>query len=182
MIKKIKEALKNIRFSVIRLLSSDGNVSAAYLGRTFAIGLSAGLFFFYGQMVVCLLLWLLLDKWLKLKFNLFISCLLTFISNPLTTPFIFYIYYLTGSFVFGKSAVSFSELMRQLRAIVGQLDFAGLYDGIKILLNGVMKPIIIGSIPWHIVAAAVGYWLGVRMYKRLHAIINRRKNRKSKKQ
>jgi uncharacterized protein (DUF2062 family) len=170
--KKVKDFLAKVRFSTIRLLRSNVETSPGYLGRTFAIGMSVGIFFFMGQLAIVTVLWLLLDRLLKLRFSLLIACLITFISNPLTSPFIIYIFYMTGSMMLGSAAVSFVTLTHRLRGILDNWD---LVDGIGILFRGVGKPIIYGSIPWHIIMAVAGYWIGVSSYKKFKKTVHIRK-------
>ena len=156
---------------------AKGNRSPGYLARTFAVGFSAGMFMIYGQMFLCFVAWLIMDRWLKRRFSVLIASLLTLlsISNPLTMPFVLYLYYLTGQLMLGRSIVSFTSFLIQAKDLLMSIEGSHLWDGIKIAAVGIGWPITLGSAPWHIVMGFVGYSVGTRVYWRLQKIIEKKK-------
>ena len=179
MVKNLKLTLRRITFLAARNLFTKENSSPAYLGRTFAIGFSAGMFIIYGQSLLCLAIWLVMDRWLKLRFNLLIASLLTFISNPLTTPFILYLYYLTGQAILGDSIVSLPSFLVQARILLANIGRGNLWHGFKLVAVGIGWPIMLGSLPWHVFMGFLGYGVGVRTHWKLHAIMKKKKYRKT---
>lgn len=172
--KSVKKFLERVRFSLLRLLWSNDEASARYLGRTFAVGFAMGAFPFLGQIALVFLIWLVLDKMLHFRFNLLLASLLTFISNPITGPFFLYGFYLTGTFMLGSSATTFTHLMRQLKQVLENFDLSELKGGFGALMHGVGLPIFIGSIPWYFILGGIGYWMGMRIFGRLKFGIHRR--------
>jgi uncharacterized protein (DUF2062 family) len=175
MIKETKRTLKRIAFFAARSLLSKETRSPAYLGRTFAVGFCAGMFMIYGQSLLCLAIWLVMDRWLKLRFSVLIASLLTFISNPLTTPFILYLYYLTGQAMLGDSVVSLRYFLVQTRILLTNIDRGNLWEGLKLVTVGIGWPIALGSLPWHVIMTFVGYKTGVRVHWRLNQVMERKK-------
>jgi uncharacterized protein (DUF2062 family) len=179
MIDGTKKILRRVTFLAARRLLAKKNSSPSYLGRTFAVGLCAGMFIIYVQSLQCLAVWLVMDRWLKLRFNVLIASLLTFISNPVTTPFILYLYYLTGQAILGDSVVSLSSFLTQARILLFNIDRGNMMQGLKLVAMGIGWPIMLGSLPWHILMAFLGYGIGVRVHWRLYDIMTKKKFRKS---
>ena len=175
MVKETKRVMKRIAFFTARSLFAKEKRTPAYLGRTFAVGFCAGMFIFYGQSLLCLVIWLIMDRCLKLRFSVLTASLLTFISNPVTTPFILYVYYLTGQVMLGDKVVSFRSFITQARILLMNLERGNLWEGFKLVIMGIGWPITLGSLPWHVIMAFVGYGVGVRVYWRLHKIIEKKK-------
>jgi uncharacterized protein (DUF2062 family) len=150
-----------------------------YLGRTFAVGFCVGAFFLYGQTLLCIAVWLVMDRWLKRRFSVLIASLLTFISNPLTTPFILYLYYMTGQALLGNPAVPFSSFLIQAKIILTSIDTSNLSEVLRLLGIKFGCPIALGSLPWHIIMAFIGYNAGIRAYWKLHKILEKKKQLKT---
>ena len=181
MFKGVKQTLKHIMRASVRALFKEEKRPPSYLGLTFAVGFSAGMFIFYAQSLLCVLIWLILDRWLKIRFNVIIASLLTFISNPLTTPFILYIYYLTGQFMLGDNVISMTAFLSYAKAfLTDTMDGGSLWDGFKLLIMGIGRPIALGSLPWHIIMAFVGYYSGVRFHWTLHKLIEKKRLSRNK--
>ncbi|MDR0366993.1 MAG: DUF2062 domain-containing protein [Rickettsiales bacterium] len=162
--KQFKKAMRTIYRSIMKSLRSREGRSPEYMARTFAVGFSSGAFVLYGQSAICVALWFAMAKLMKKNFNLVLACLLTLISNPLTTPFIFYAFYLTGQRMLGASAIEFSTFLSSSGlAMLDDLSLATLWHTIKMLAKGVGKPILVGSLPWHAIMAVVGYAMGWRI-------------------
>ena len=171
----VKQTQKRIMRASLRALFKEEKRPSSYLGLTFAVGFSAGMFIFYAQSLLCVLIWLILDRWLKIRFNVIIASLLTFISNPLTTPFILYVYYLTGQAMLGDSVISMTAFWSYAKAFLVDTDGVSLWDGFKLLLMGIGRPIALGSLPWHVIMAFVGYYTGVRFHWWLHKLIDKKR-------
>jgi uncharacterized protein (DUF2062 family) len=177
MLKKIKRLLRRIYKYIVRSFKDRKNRNPSYMGRTFAVGFFGAMWVLWGQSGIVLALWLVIDRLLRFRFNLVIGCLATLITNPLTTPFWFYIYYLTGQWMLDNSAIRFSAFARELKPLLSTLDMDGIVNSIKMLVKGIGWPILIGSIPWYAIMCSVGYLLGVRI-----AIALRRRQHRKKKQ
>lgn len=150
-----------------QVLRREGS-SSAYLGRTFAVGFFGGMLVPMGQSLVCLALWLVIDRLMKLRFNPVLACLLTLISNPLTTPFWFYLFYLTGTAMLGSSALGFDEFSVRLAPLLKNLDnIDSIWESVVLLMKGIGLPILLGSVPWHFMMAFVGYFVGAWLFWRI---------------
>jgi len=182
MIKEVKLAMKRVGFFAARSLFGKEQRPPAYLGRTFAVGFCAGMFVIYGQVLLCFLVWLVLDRWLKLRFNLAIASLLTLISisNPITMPFVMYLYYVTGQIMTGESIVSLPNFLAHARTFMANVDAGNLWDRIMQVVTNIGGTMMLGSLPWHVGAGFIGYGIGIRVHWRLRKIAEeRRKARKT---
>ncbi|MEA3513241.1 MAG: DUF2062 domain-containing protein [Campylobacterota bacterium] len=77
------------------------------------------------------------------KFNVPIALAMVFVSNPLTMPFIYYMEYLTGSFILGVESISVEITLEW---------FTKNFDNIVI-------PLYVGSFFYSIVCSFLGYYL-----------------------
>ena len=135
------------------------NISPSYLAMSVAVGLGIGLMPMWGQAYFCFLLWAAFKKFKKLRFNLVLSCACTFISNPLTTPFMAFGYYLLGCLVLGRKGLSFESFVTQAKDILDSTStFAiKLKEGFDFALSDVGLPIAIGYAISALVCAPLAY-------------------------
>lgn len=134
------------------------------MGITFCVGFVTGISPLFGQTLICFFIWLLFKKVFKVRFNLIIACLLTFISNPITTPFLFYIFYLTGQMMIGKTSIPFSQFIENIHTLfTDEFSVENIKDSFHTLIIGVGKPILIGNIPWSVLSGFIGYYIGTQI-------------------
>jgi uncharacterized protein (DUF2062 family) len=112
------------------------------------------------------------------QFNVVIAALWTFISNPLTTPFMFYGFYVTGQVLMGNwnDLTGFDRFISLSRDLVS--DQLGLWDQIKLISRLLFLDwalaMWVGFIPWGILCG----WLGYRWsLKAIHAYRHVREKR-----
>lgn len=129
-----------------------------YLARATSIGMGLAFAPFPGQVPVVAAIWVLARKF-KWRFSLVVSLAWTFISNVFTNLPLFYLYYLTGSFLRGSGSVLSYESIRAM------FD-AGLFSGIKDMATELGMSIVLGSLLFMVVFGVAGYffgyWCGVR--------------------
>ena len=176
MIDSVKSFIRKLYRYILKTFRDKRNKSPAYMGRTFCVGFIAGINPFWGQSLICFIVWSVIDKVLNFRFNLIIACLLTFISNPLTTPIMFYIFYITGQFILGETSIPFTTFVNEIKTLLID-DFSAdhLIETLTLLLKGIGKPILIGNIPWSIVVGIIGYYLGYRISIKLRKKRNKKK-------
>lgn len=149
---------------LIRLVKNKKDRTPHYVALTVCVGVVMGVSPVIGQSYLCVLIWSIF-RLLKIRFNLIAACAITFISNPLTTPFLYYLFYITGQTLLGEGMVPFKIFVEQLNATFrDEFSYQMLKDTVFELLNGVAKPILIGYIPWGILGGALGYFLGYRAF------------------
>lgn len=123
-----------------------------YLARATAIGMGLAFAPFPGQVPVVAAIWVLARK-LKWRFSLIVSLAWTFISNVFTNLPLFYLYYLTGSFLRGNYVVLSYENIHSM------FD-AGLFSGIKDMATELGMSIVLGSLLFMVVFGTAGYFFG----------------------
>lgn len=145
---------------LIGLFQKKENRSPRYFALTVCVGLIMGISPVIGQSYLCILTWGIC-RFFKVRFNVIVACALTFISNPITTPFLFYTFYLTGQLMLGENMIGFSTFIAQLNACLSQdISLKTLWDVFVQLAHGIGKPIFLGYVPWGIGAGFLGYFLG----------------------
>ena len=176
MIDSVKSFIRKLYRYILKTFRDKRNKSPAYMGRTFCVGFIAGINPFWGQSLICFIVWSIVDKVFNFRFNLIIACLLTFISNPITTPIMFYIFYITGQFILGETSIPFATFVNEIKTLLID-DFSAdhLIETLTLLLKGIGKPILIGNIPWSIVVGIIGYYLGYRISIKLRKKRNKKK-------
>ncbi len=176
MLDKLKAFIRKLYKYILKTFKDRKNKAPSYIARTFCIGFMCGISPLFGQSLICFILWCIIDRFFKLRFNLIIACLLTFISNPLTTPIMFYIFYLTGQFMLGQSAIPFSAFTNEIKILITEeFSLAHIMSTISTLLKGVGKPIILGNLPWTIFVGFLGYYIGYRLSIKLRKKRNMKK-------
>lgn len=141
------------------------NISPRYLAMSMAVGIGIGLMPIWGQAYFCFLLWATFKKFKKLRFNLVLACACTFISNPLTTPFMAFGYYLLGCLIMGKSGLSFESFITQAKDILESTSTftIKLKDGFDFALGDVGLPIAIGYAISALICAPLAYVLSYKI-------------------
>ncbi|MGN0929039.1 MAG: DUF2062 domain-containing protein [Alphaproteobacteria bacterium] len=176
MIDSIKGFIKKLYRYILKTFKDKKNKSPVYIARTFCVGFVAGINPFWGQSLICLIIWTIVDRLLHFRFNLIIACLLTFISNPLTTPIMFYIFYLTGQLILGEASIPFAVFVGEIKTLLLEdFTFSHIWETLTLLVKGIGKPIILGNIPWSVIVGIVGYYIGYRLSIKLRKQRNKKK-------
>lgn len=115
-------------------------------------------------------LWGIGDRGFNWRFSPVVAFAWTWISNPLTALPIYYLLYVTGQILLGRSGdlsgyADFIQLWDQLtsgdRNFLQELTLAG-----KLFLEDWGIAMALGAVPWALGAGAVGYWGSLAFIKR----------------
>lgn len=151
-----------------------GRYPATDMARGTMIGIFCGLMPIIGQTSVVLLIWLILARLFRWQFSIVIAAIWTWISNPITSPAIFYGFYVTGQILLGRwhdlsGFSSFSAIIADLFA--GDLTLGErLRQVFDILFLDWGLALWVGFFPWAILAGWLGYRWSLRLveaYRRL---------------
>lgn len=172
----LRRANRFIRYRLVTPLLRARH-PAEYSARSVLVGVVCGLMPIIGQSTVVLAVWLIARRF-NWGFNVVIAALWTFISNPLTTPFMFYGFYVTGQVMMGhwNDLSGFDRFVSLSRDLVN--DELGLWDQIKLISRLLFLDwalaMWVGFIPW----GALCGWLGYRWsLKAIHAYRHVREKR-----
>ena len=131
------------------------------------------------QMPIILLLWYLVRRFRQAwEFNLLVALAWTWVSNVVTLPPLYYLYLVTGRVLSGDwdkiaDYQTFSQRLGELLSVgAGWLETLWIYTYSLFVYFG--APMFLGSIPWAIVSA----WLGYRWTYRV--LLRRRERRASR--
>lgn len=151
---------------------------AYYISRGTMIGIVCSLMPVIGQTLVVLLLWLIATRFLRWRFSLIIAVVWTWISNPLTSPFIFYGLYVTGQVLLGRwhdlsGFTSFTALVRGL--FTDDLSF-GEQAGrvLELIFLDWGLALWVGYLPWATLFGWLGYRWSLRLIEAYHHMRARR--------
>jgi uncharacterized protein (DUF2062 family) len=169
--------LMRLRLIIPVLRSPD---AADYTARGVFVGLLVALTPTVGiQMAIVAGIWgmvrLVRPAW---NFNLVIGMLWTWLTNVFTVPPIYYVFLLTGEAMLGRWGESGGYAMFSER-LVGLLETdATFLESLWVYVAGIFDawgvPMLIGSIPWAIAGACLGYWWSLRL---IHRFRDRRRGR-----
>ena len=151
----------------------------SYTARSVAFGLLVAMTPTVGaQMAIVLALWFVVrfvrPAW---NFNVVIAMLWTWITNVFTMAPVYYVFLITGRVMQGGSGGhsgydAFTERLKQtLASDTGFIESLWIYTLDLFQIWGL--PMFIGSIPWAILSAGLGYWWSLRL------VTKRRAKRKS---
>jgi uncharacterized protein (DUF2062 family) len=158
---------------VIPILRSPD--AAEYTARGIFVGLLVALTPTVGiQMAIVAGIWavvrLVRPAW---DFNVVVGMLWTWLTNIFTVPPIYYVFLITGEAMLGRWGEAggyavFSERMVELLQTDATfleslwVHAAGIFDAWGV-------PMLLGSLPWAIVGAFLGYWWSLRLIRRFRA-------------
>jgi uncharacterized protein (DUF2062 family) len=146
----------------------------AYSARSVLVGVVCGLMPIIGQSTIVLLVWLVARR-LNWGFNLVIAALWTFISNPLTTAPMFYVFYVTGQVMLGHwdDLSGFDRFTSFARHLLE--DKLGLWDQIRMLFRMLFLDwglaMWTGFLPWAFLCGWLSYRWSLRLviaYRSMH--------------
>ncbi|MBS1485402.1 MAG: DUF2062 domain-containing protein [Opitutales bacterium] len=151
------------------------NLSPNYLAISVSLGIAVGLMPIWGQAYFCFIFWAVFKRFEKLRFNLVLSCACTFISNPLTTPFMTFGYYVLGNICLMQKSLTFGEFITQAKDIVDSTSTftIKLRDGFDFAFGDVGLPIAIGYVIAAAIAAPLSYIVSYKI-----ALIYKKRNAK----
>jgi uncharacterized protein (DUF2062 family) len=145
--------------------------SPEYIARSTALGAVLAFSPTVGmQSILVAGIWAIADRVFKWHFSPVIAFAWTWIANPLTVLPIYYLLYVTGQMMRGRGD-----------DLSGYADFVGLWDtlaagnggffddlalGAKIFLEDWGIAMVLGSVPWMLGSALLGYWLTLRFVRR----------------
>lgn len=149
------------------------NISPNYLAISVAVGVGVGLLPLWGQAYFCFLFWVIFKKFDKLHFNLVLACAFTFISNPLTTPFLAFGYYFLGCFILKKSSLTFDDFITQAKDILDSTSTftIKLKEGFDFAFTDVGLPLALGCFIVTAILTPLAYFLTYKIalnYKYKH--------------
>jgi len=135
------------------------------LGRSLAVGMVIGFSPTVGaQAVICLIFGLIWNRLSELKMNLPAMLVGSIVVNPVTMGPTYYLYYKIGCLVTTCHLDMSSEKF-------------GSFGAISELGQSIIVPVVIGSVPFVLAGAPLGYWLGNRIERFLEHRRQRRKGR-----
>lgn len=140
-----------------------------YIARATAVGIFCGFTPMFWQMNIVLVIWVI-ARFFKIHFSLAIGFAWTWISNTFTNIPLFYLYYLTGSFLMGKEIGGYNSFMAYFDN--------GIMGGLKSMIVDYGPAILLGSTVYMVAGAVIGYflsyWFAVKALRKLE---ERRMNR-----
>ena len=106
-------------------------------------------------------------------FNVVIGMLWTWLTNVFTAPPIYYVFLLTGEDMLGRWGESGGYDMFSQR-LAGLLEADAIFlESLWVYAAGIIEawgvPMLLGSIPWAIAGAILGYWWSLRMIRGFRA-------------
>lgn len=131
-----------------------------------ALGASIGMFWAINplvgvQMYLVTINWLIF-KLIGIRFNLAIALAMVWITNPLTMPFFYYLFYISGIYFSKLINVHFSLLsFDHFKMILEQTGNLSFIDGLKFWFNFLIDdfgiPAVIGGLVWAIPSSILIY-------------------------
>ncbi|TQV85166.1 DUF2062 domain-containing protein [Exilibacterium tricleocarpae] len=160
--------------NVLRLFRRH-NREPVYFARASLIGLFLALTPTVGiQIPMLVLIWGLVRRFLpRWDFSLALASAWTLVSNVVTLPFLYYVFLLTGRLLLGDydRLRPFQRFQERLSATLP--ENAGLLETLWVytlnLISSVGLPLFVGSLPWAILGAWIGYHWTLRFVHRLRA-------------
>jgi uncharacterized protein (DUF2062 family) len=113
------------------------------------------------QMYLVLMTWLVARRSNRFDFNLLIAAAWTWVTNIFTMWPTYYVFYLTGKALTGQihAARGYQHFIDKWQSLLAEHEgfVQTLYASIAMIAHDQGLPMLIGSVPWAIAAAWVGY-------------------------
>jgi len=149
------------------------------VARTMLFGLMWGLSPTVGfQLIGLTVTWIVVDRRLKYRFNYPIALLLTGITNPLTVSPIYGLYFVVGCRITDCEVGSFG--VRRIVAAIAELDFLALFTRSWDAIAEPMAITLLGSVPFVVAGAGLGYYFGRVLGVQLQHRRDRRQRRRDR--
>jgi uncharacterized protein (DUF2062 family) len=132
------------------------------------------------QMGLCLITWLFARRLFRWDFSLIVSCAWTWTTNVVTMLPCYYIFYVTGQLLLGRfdHLSGYDDFLALWQRQVGAEEAAGSFDWFQYfeqLAVGWGLPLLVGSLPWAVVGAWLGYVWTLRFVRRHREARHRRR-------
>lgn len=143
-----------------------------YTARGVAVGMLVALTPTVGvQMPIVLALWLLVRSlYPRWDFNPLVGAAWTWVTNVLTVPPVYYVFYLTGRAMLGhyQSDFGYARFVADLHAsLTGDVGwFEALWVYTSELFRRFGLPMFVGSVPWALAGAWISYAWSLRFMER----------------
>ncbi|MBL8659591.1 MAG: DUF2062 domain-containing protein [Rhodospirillales bacterium] len=122
------------------------------------------------QMYLVLMTWLVARRSSRFDFSLLIAAAWTWVTNIFTMGPTYYVFYLTGKLMTGQlsAARGYQHFVDKFQAVLAQHEgfIDKLYASVAMIAHDQGVPMLIGSVPWAIVSAWLGYHLTLRYVHR----------------
>lgn len=136
-----------------------------YTARGVAVGMLVAMTPTIGiQMFIVAGLWLIITRWFNWQFSLLAGVAYTWTTNAFTMIPVYYLFYVTGQLMLGNwdDINGFEKFTELVNRIANNPDF-GFWQALWLwtveLFSGWGVPMFVGSIPWAIFSAWLGYVL-----------------------
>ncbi len=134
------------------------------------------------QMYLVFMTWLVARRSPKLEFGLFIGMAWTWVTNVFTMWPIYYVFYITGRVLSGThdEIPGYENFIQHWRGAFssGEGFFETLLVQVKVIVEEKGLPLAIGSIPYAILSAWLGYYFSLKYVIRRRAAKNRAARRR----
>ncbi len=162
-----------------------GHHDPHYTARGVAVGVAVAMTPTIGiQMLIVTAIWLMVRKFPSLNFNVIVGMAWTWLTNVFTAIPVYYLFFLTGQILRGHpdDLTGFSAFADQFNAAIDHdlpwLEMVWRYT--MGLIEGWGLSMLIGSIPWSLFSAWIGYVATLRFLARHRARRHKRAGRKKR--
>jgi uncharacterized protein (DUF2062 family) len=131
------------------------------------------------QMYMCLMTWLAFKPFKRLNFSLLVACAWTWVTNVFTLLPCYYGFYVTGQIMLGRwsDLTGWQGFVGTWRDIVLGGD-GGVWESLLRYVTQVAKqewePLFLGSLPWAVGLAWLGYVWTLKFLHHRHEVARRR--------
>ena len=136
------------------------------------------------QMGMVVVIWLIARHVFHWHFSVVLGCAWTWMTNYITAPPMYYVFYVTGQLMLGRwddlaGYHAFAEISRSFFSPpdLDAIDLAKFYITNVFLGWGV--PMLVGCVPFVIIGGALGYWWCLRFVIRYRAARQQRRARRA---
>lgn len=147
--------------------------SPEHTARAVSVGFGLAMTPLVGLQISLVAFFWFLSRRLNWDFNFVIAAAWTWTTNAFTMIPCYYIFFITGKFLLGFETVpEFDGFSNNFKSLLSGLDF---FESIEVIWKVYGLPMFVGCIPWAIMAAVSGYFIGYKIafwrhnkkYKRL---------------
>ena len=177
-----------LHYRLIVPIKRDKN-NAVPVARGIGLGLAVSFTPTLGaQMLIVAILWVFQKRFFpEWRFNMLVAMAWTWVTNIFTAPFFYYFFFLTGSLLMGNGmglAVGFDQFSASLNVSFSeQLSwYQSLWLRTTYLFRTWGIPMLLGSIPWIVLAWIFGYIYGLKFMTKLNRRRLEKEKRKKEKQ
>ncbi|MBO4643580.1 MAG: DUF2062 domain-containing protein [Alphaproteobacteria bacterium] len=136
------------------------------------------------QMYLVFMTWLFTKKFFKWDFNLPVGLAWTWVTNILTMPPIYYIFYVTGKIMMGEFAerTTYAKFYDLIKTVLNE---SGVVEALKAMCAVLIKDwgfaMMVGSLPWIVIGGWGAYkWTLWYVRRRQRTLLKRLENRQKR--